>query len=67
MQMSNEQTKFLTVRSAALMLNAKNEPDCAPAARKYLLLAASYAKRQGDKHVLGNISRFAQAISGDLA
>lgn len=63
--MSPVEAKFLASRAAAVMLNARRKPECAPAARNFLSLVARHAQRCGEGWLAEEAKRFEQAILGN--
>lgn len=63
--MSPVAAKLLASRAHAVMLDARRKPECAPAARNYLRLAARHAERHGQGWLANDMRRFEQAILGN--
>ena len=62
--MSPVEAKILANRARAVMFDARRKPECAPAARNFLMLAAKYAERCGQAWLANDIRRFEESILG---
>ena len=62
--MSPSEAKFLACRGAAVMQEARSQPQCAKSARNWLVLAAKYAERCGLVDLANDMRHFEQSILG---
>ena len=62
--MSPVEAKFLACRAAAVMQNARRKPECAQAARNFLILAAKYAERCGQAWLAEKCKGYQKSILG---
>ena len=63
--MSPCEEKFLMCRATAVAMNARRKPECAPAARKWITLAARHAQQRGQSGLAEEIRRAEQNILGN--
>lgn len=63
--MSPVEAKFLMCRATAVAMNARRKPECAPAARNWISLAARHAKNNGQSGLADEIRRTEQSILGN--